>query len=49
MDAVGGLLHRHIFACRFTQMFARLRHIENVVNHLKSQPDVVTEVQSSIR
>ena len=41
---ISGFLNRDIFARRFAKLLAGLRHVENVVNHLKREADVIAEV-----
>src|SRR5438034_11818039 len=41
---IGRLLRRDIFSCAFTEFLARLRDIEDVVDHLESQAKRVAEL-----
>ena len=41
---VGRLLHGHVLARRLAELLAGLRHVQDVVNHLKREADVVAEV-----
>src|SRR6476659_7297567 len=40
---IGGLLRGDVLACAFAKLFAGLRNIQNVVDHLKSESEVMSK------